>query len=118
MIPISQHQDTVGCFTRTVRDTAYVLDSIHGMDARDEYTAAQQGHVPVDGYIQSNQNNQVLAGAKFGLPWESFWTFVSEEVRTQLLKLVNLMESVGATIINGTEIPSYESTINPNGWDW
>lgn len=34
VIPESMHQDTVGCFAKTVRDATIVLDAIYGVDQR------------------------------------------------------------------------------------
>jgi amidase len=44
VIPESEHQDTVGVFGRTVEDAAAVLGVIAGIDPRDNYTLAQEGH--------------------------------------------------------------------------
>lgn len=37
---------------------------------------------------------------------------------TSLLELIDLIKEAGATIINETEIPNYETTVSPNGWNW
>lgn len=39
VIPISEHQDTIGPMARSVKDAAYVLQSIVGPDANDNYTS-------------------------------------------------------------------------------
>ncbi|KAI0018089.1 amidase [Xylariomycetidae sp. FL0641] len=40
VVPISEHQDTVGPIARTVKDAAYLLSAIAGQDPRDNYTMA------------------------------------------------------------------------------
>ena len=40
VIPISEHQDTVGPMARTVKDAAYVLQAIAGLSPYDNYTSA------------------------------------------------------------------------------
>jgi len=40
VIPISEHQDTAGPMTRTVKDAAAILSVIAGKDPKDPYTAA------------------------------------------------------------------------------
>lgn len=118
VIPESEHQDTVGVFARTVRDTVYVLDAIYGVDERDNYTLAQQGHTPSNGYIQFMANKNALKGATFGLPWKSFWAHADSEQLGALRELLKLIESAGAKIINETEITNYEKIVSQNGWNW
>ncbi|KAF7562654.1 hypothetical protein G7046_g1468 [Stylonectria norvegica] len=118
VIPESEHQDSVGAFARTVRDATYVLDAIYGVDARDNYTLAQKGHTPKGGYAQFLTNKDALKGATFGIPWKSFWALADEDQQKQLVELVALIKSAGATIINGTEITNYETLVSPDGWNW
>ncbi|KAF1809484.1 amidase signature enzyme [Eremomyces bilateralis CBS 781.70] len=88
VIPESIHQDTVGTFGKTVRDATYAFDAIFGPDSMDNYTAAQVGNTPKRGYASFLADKSALKGAKFGLPWNSFW------------------------------LPNYETIVSPNGWDW
>ncbi|OCK99635.1 glutamyl-tRNA amidotransferase subunit A [Cenococcum geophilum 1.58] len=118
VIPESTHQDTVGAFARTVRDATYVLDAIYGVDQRDNYTSAQEGKTPKGGYAQFLANKDALKGATFGLPWQSFWVLADDEQQQLLLELLELIELAGATIINGTELPNYQTIVSPNGWNW
>ncbi|KAJ6139924.1 hypothetical protein N7471_006410, partial [Penicillium samsonianum] len=118
VIPESTHQDTVGTFGKTVRDAVYALDAIYGIDARDNYTSAQEGLTPVGGYAQFLSNQTALKGAVFGIPWESFWALGDADQIAQLLDLVELIESAGATVINGTELPHYKEIVSPDGWNW
>ncbi|KAF2461849.1 amidase signature domain-containing protein [Lineolata rhizophorae] len=118
VVPESVHQDTVGTFGKTVRDATYALDGIYGVDGRDNYTLAQTGHVPEGGYARFLTGKDALATARFGIPWESFWVYADAAQQATLLELVELIASAGATIINGTEIPSRAETISPDGWDW
>lgn len=118
VVPESTHQDTVGTFARTVRDAVYALDAIYGVDPRDNYTLAQTGKTPSGGYSQFLTNRDSLQNATFGLPWESFWALASEEQQTSLLGLIELLQSAGATVINGTELPNYQTIVSPDGWDW
>lgn len=118
VIPESIHQDTVGTFARTVRDAVYVLDAIYGPDPLDNYTAAQLGKTPIDGYIQYVTNRSALNGAVFGLPWQSFWALNNPAQNEQLVALIQLIRSAGATVINGTELPNYQTIVSPNGWNW
>ncbi|KAF9252361.1 hypothetical protein LCP9604111_2357 [Penicillium roqueforti] len=118
VIPESTHQDTVGTFGKTVRDAVYALDAIYGIDPRDNYTSAQEGLTPVGGYTQFLSNQTALKGAVFGIPWKSFWALGDADQIAQLLDLVKLIESAGATVINGTELPHYKEIVSPDGWNW
>ena len=46
VVPISEHQDTVGPMTRSVADAAIILSAIAGRDPRDNFTLAQPAVVP------------------------------------------------------------------------
>lgn len=118
VIPESEHQDTVGTFARTVKDATLVLDAIYGVDTRDNYTTAQQGRTPKGGYAQFLTTKTALKGAVFGIPWNSFWVYADDDQLEQLFDLLKLIESAGATIINGTEITNYETLVSPDGWNW
>ncbi|KAL8982571.1 MAG: hypothetical protein Q9205_002962 [Flavoplaca limonia] len=118
VVPESEHQDTVGIIARTVRDAAYALDAIYGVDLRDNYTFAQRGNTPSKGYAAALENRNALRGAKFGLPWKSFWTFADAEQQSILLDLVDQIRTAGAFIINNTEITDYQTLVSPDGWNW
>lgn len=118
VVPESHTQDSTGPFGKTVRDTVYALDAMYGPDERDNFTEAQIGNTPEGGYVQFLSDQSALQGAVFGLPWASFWALNDEQQNAQLLELLALIESAGATIINGTELPSYQQIVPQGGWDW
>ncbi len=118
VVPECEHQDTVGTFGRTVRDAVYALDGIYGVDPRDNYTLGQLGKIPAAGYTQFLANKESLNGAIFGLPWQSFWVLADPAQQAQLLDLIALITDAGATVINGTELPDYQTIVSPDGWNW
>ncbi|KAI5923337.1 amidase [Camillea tinctor] len=118
VVPESEHQDTVGAFGRTVRDAVYALDAIYGVDARDNYTLAQEGRTPTGGYAAFLETKECLQGAVFGLPWASFWVYADAAQQEVLGQLIDLIRAAGATVVNGTEIQGYETLVSPHGWDW
>ena len=117
-IPESLNQDTIGTFGKTVRDAVYGLDAIYGIDPRDNATSAQAGKTPKGAYARFLTDRQALNGATFGLPWKSFWALVDPEQQIILSELLDLIQQAGATIINETEIPNYQTIVSPDGWDW
>ncbi|EME47399.1 hypothetical protein DOTSEDRAFT_69361 [Dothistroma septosporum NZE10] len=118
VVPESVHQDSVGCFGKSVRDAVYVLDAIYGPDERDNYTLAQLGQTPAEGYKQFLADKSGLRNATFGVPWASFWVYASDEQLEVLLSMIELIKSAGATIVNNTELLDYEKIVSPNGWNW
>ncbi|KAG9228563.1 glutamyl-tRNA amidotransferase subunit A [Amylocarpus encephaloides] len=65
VIPISEHQDTIGPMTRSVYDAAAILSIIAGKDVRDNYTLAQPFSSPPD-YTKA-LNVSSLNGARIGI---------------------------------------------------
>lgn len=118
VIPESLNQDTVGAFGKTVRDAVYVLDSIYGVDPRDNQTSAQIGKTPANGYTQYLTDKEALKNATFGIPWNSFWVYADTEQQQVLLSIIDLMKEAGATILNNTELPYYKIIVSPDGWNW
>ncbi|KAF2120027.1 amidase signature domain-containing protein [Lophiotrema nucula] len=118
VIPESIHQDTVGTFGKTVRDAAYAFDAIYGIDMRDNYTLAQEGKTPSGGYLQYLTDKSALANATFGIPWDSFWVYADPEQQSILLSIISFVEEAGATVLNNTELPNYETIVSPDGWNW
>lgn len=118
MIPESAHQDTVGAFGRTVKDAVYALDAIYGVDPRDNYTSAQTGHTPRGGYVPYLKTKSALQNATFGIPWNSFWVYADPEQQRGLLEIIDMIKAAGATIVNGTELPHYQTIVSPDGWNW
>lgn len=118
VVPESHTQDSTGPMAKTVRDAVYALDAMYGPDPRDDRSLEQVGKTPEGGYAQFLTDQTSLQGAVFGLPWASFWALNDEQQNAQLLELLALIESAGATIINGTELPSYPQIVPQDGWDW
>ncbi|GAP82415.2 putative amidase [Rosellinia necatrix] len=118
VIPETRHMDTVGVFGRTVKDAALALDGIYGVDPRDSFTTRQQGKTPEQGFAQFVASKDALRGARFGIPWDSFWALNSPEQNIEIIKILGFLTSEGATVVNGTEIGGKETLINPTGWDW
>ncbi|CAK1361316.1 putative amidase [Cercospora beticola] len=118
VVPESLTQDTVGVFAKSVRDATYVLDAIYGPDEKDNQTLSQIDRTPTHGYTQFLSDRTSLHTATFGVPWQSFWRFATPEQQEVLTSMIDLIEKVGARIVNNTEILDYERIVSPNGWNW
>ena len=71
----------------------------------------------MQGYTSFLANKDALKDAVFGIPWLSFWQLADPDQQNQLLELVSLIEGAGATIINGTELPNWQTIVSPDGWN-
>src|SRR5206468_10702102 len=72
VVPLSLAADIAGAVTRTVADTAAVLQAIAGEDANDAVTAARRGHV--DPNYDAALRRDGLKGARLGVLHQAYDT--------------------------------------------
>ncbi|KZP00703.1 amidase signature enzyme [Calocera viscosa TUFC12733] len=116
VIPISEHQDTVGPMTRWVADAAALLTVIAGWDVRDNYTLAAPPLVP-DYTTALNVN--ALQGARIGVPRIVFdqdnYTGNDPYVNVVFNQAIETLKGLGATIVDPADLPSaLEITMSNN----
>ncbi|EKM56725.1 uncharacterized protein PHACADRAFT_254013 [Phanerochaete carnosa HHB-10118-sp] len=107
VIPISEHQDTVGPMARSVSDAAIVLSIIAGPDPNDNFTLAQPS--PVPDFTKALDKNS-LKGKRIGVPRRVFLNdtitgndpFVNQEFE----KALDTIRNLGATVIDPADLPS------------
>jgi amidase len=103
VIPISQHQDTIGPLTRTVKDVAHILQAIAGVDPLDNYTSTIPGGIIPD-YI-SACNSSALFASRLGIP-RNVISLLSDNTTRPMIKAfeqaLRVMQAAGATIIEDT----------------
>ncbi len=110
MIPISEHQDTVGPMAGTVKDAAYILQAIAGPDANDNYTSA----IP-DGIVPDYVNAcdvAALSGSRIGIPRNVFPLFINNAtgpVLEAFEQALQVMQAAGAVIIEDTNFTAAEN---------
>lgn len=114
VIPISQHQDTVGPMARSVKDAAYVLQAIAGKDKYDNYTSAIPE--PLPNYVEACDYNS-LAGARIGVArnvLEIWGKYTDAPVLSAFSEAVKQIEAAGATIVdaNFTAFEQWQSDGN------
>ncbi|KAM7189100.1 amidase [Naviculisporaceae sp. PSN 640] len=105
VIPISEHQDTIGPMARTVKDAAYLLQVIAGVDPNDNYTSAIP-HNPLPNYLAAC-NADSLRGARLGIPTnvlEAFASFdnTSTPETDAFQQILPIFTQAGATIVPQT----------------
>ena len=93
MIAFASSLDQAGPITRTVEDTALILNAIAGPDPRDSTCA----NIPVPDYTLSLKND--INGLKIGIPKEYFVEGMDKEVEEASRKAISVVESLGAEVI-------------------
>ncbi|THV86506.1 amidase [Aureobasidium pullulans] len=110
VIPISEHQDTVGPMARSVKDAAYLLQAIAGVDPNDNYTLAIPNNGSIPDYVAACDYS-ALAGKRIGVAWNVIDIYgpIDEPVMTAFMESVAMIERAGATIVdaNFTAFPEY-----------
>ncbi|EJU00901.1 amidase signature enzyme [Dacryopinax primogenitus] len=106
VIPISEHQDTVGPMTRWVSDAALILGIIAGPDGRDNYTLSAP---PVPDYRKALDPG-ALRGARLGVPRKMFleleYTDVDPYVHVVFEQAIHVLRQLGAVIVDPADLPS------------
>ncbi|KAH7303438.1 amidase signature domain-containing protein [Stachybotrys elegans] len=98
VIPISEHQDTVGPMARTVKDAAVILQSIAGKDLNDNYTHVIPNDGQIPDYVAACDPN-ALKKARIGVPFNILAPITDAEM-LGYLEAVDLMFSEGAEIVD------------------
>ncbi|KAH9848128.1 amidase signature enzyme [Lenzites betulinus] len=110
VIPISEHQDTVGPMARSVADAAAILSIIAGRDPRDNFTLAQPAVVP--DYTRA-LNAQALHGARLGVPRQ--FVALLDDVRIAAFNAsLETLRAHGATIVDPADFPDSEELLASN----
>jgi amidase len=117
VIPISETQDSVGTYGRTVADAARALDVIAAEDPEDDFTL-QPGRRQPTSYCDSLKDRHALKGARFGLPMKRFWEVAPPPQRQVAERVFKLLEDAGVEIVH-VEMPCAEERLASDGeWDW
>jgi amidase len=115
VVPISEHQDTVGPMTRSLTDAAIVLSIIAGKDPNDNFTLAQPSKVPD---FTKALNVNALKGKRIGVPRRVFLndsiTGNDPFVNVAFEQALNTIRSLGATVIDNADLPSADEIVNSN----
>ncbi len=108
MMPANPTQDTLGPMTRTVADTAILLDVLAGYDANDALTAYSVGRVPAS--YEAFLDESGLDGARIGVIREPMDPRADPEsndyaqVRVVIDRALEDMAALGAEIVDSVEL--------------
>ncbi|KAH8816835.1 glutamyl-tRNA amidotransferase subunit A [Xylogone sp. PMI_703] len=98
VIPISEHQDTVGPMARTVTDAAHILSIIAGKDPKDNYTLAQPFASPPN--YAAALNYSALNGARIGIPRNAIVPGNhSESIFKAFDESIKVLQGAGAEVV-------------------
>ena len=116
VIPISEHQDTVGPMARTVKDAAYVLQAIAGYDSKDNYTSGIPNNGSLPDYLAACDYS-AFSGARIGVAWNvlDIWSAqVDKPVLDAFYIAIDQIKAAGATIVsaNFTGFKAWQSDNN------
>ncbi|POR38290.1 Amidase [Tolypocladium paradoxum] len=106
VIPVSEHQDTIGPMARTVKDAAYLLSAIAGPDPMDNYTSAFPFRKVPDYSKACNLSG--LKGRRLGVPRNLITTNASDPSVAAFESALNVLREAGAEIIDGLRFPGMD----------
>jgi amidase len=123
VIPISEHQDTVGPMARTVKDAAYILQAIVGPDQYDNYTSAipwasNSSSDSVPDYVAACTLN-ALEGKRIGVPRNAIGarTNTTAPIYDAFESALDVLREAGAVIVDNTNYTAYNEYLNSSAED-
>jgi amidase len=106
VIPISERADTVRPMTKTVKDAAYILQAIAGVNLHDNCTSAiPYSHVP--GYVAAC-NVSAPSGSRLGVPRNVSALFadrIPDAMMKEFTEALEILRAAGADVVD-TNFPS------------
>lgn len=112
VIPISEHQDTVGPMARTVKDAAILLQAIAGADPYDNYTSA----IPFNGSLPDYPaacKLDALKGKRIGVP-RNYIAPTPAPILAAFETALEVLKEAGAIIVDNTNYTAYQQYIRSN----
>jgi len=94
VVPLSESLDHAGSMTRTVEDTALVLQAIAGADPDDPTTE----DVPVPDYVAALSGE--VRGLRVGVPDKDVLSGLDKDVEARFQAALKTLESLGASLVD------------------
>ena len=94
LVAFASSLDQIGPLTRTVRDSALILNAIAGHDCRDATSLAH----PAEDYTRDLEKG--VQGMRIAIPREYFGEGLSAAVKDRILKTAALYEKLGAELVD------------------
>lgn len=100
VVAMASSTDSPGPITKTVEDSALVLQVIAGKDPFDATSSPESVDNYYDLLFGSTQSSQPLKGVKIGKPRSYFEMDLEEGTRSKVEDAVKVFETLGATIVD------------------
>ncbi len=114
VVPLSMAADIAGAVTRSVADTAAVLQVIAGEDPNDPVTTTSRGHVNAS-YVSALRRDG-LKGARLGVLHQAYDTAtLDKEVANVFSGAVGELRNLGAEVIDPAAVPEYDTMRRQQG---
>jgi len=108
VVPLSNAADIAGVLTRTVVDTATVLQVVAGEDPGDPATAAGKGHV--DSNYAGTLRADGLRGVRLGVLHQAYDTpTLDTEVANVFRGALGELRNLGAEVLDPVEVPGLDA---------
>lgn len=104
LIAFASSLDQIGPFTKTVEDSALLLNALAGHDTMDSTSVTE----PVDNYARLLGHD--LKGLRIGMPKEYFIEGIDPQVNTAVRNAIKHYESLGAEIVE-VSLPNTEYAV-------
>ncbi|GAB1310578.1 Amidase domain-containing protein [Madurella fahalii] len=114
VVPISEHQDTIGPIARSVKDAAYVLSAIAGVDPKDNYTSVIPFETIPD-YVAACDPS-ALSGKRIGVPRNLIdpRSPLVDPIIAAFNAALETLREANATVIDDLILPGYEPVTRGN----
>jgi len=108
VVPLNLAADIAGAVTRTVADTAAVLQVIAGPDPADPVTANARQHIAAS-YADALRADG-LKGARLGVLHQAYDTpTLDAEVKNVFAGAIGELRNIGAEVIDPVEVPGFDA---------
>ncbi len=108
VVPLNLAADIAGVVTRSVADTAAVLQVIAGEDPNDPATAAGRGHV--DANYSASLQRDALKGARIGVLHQAYdMPTADPEVLQIFTRELDVLRREGAIVVDPAAVPEFDA---------
>src|SRR5215471_788164 len=108
VVPLNLAADIAGVLTRSVADTAAVLQVIAGPDTADAITSSGRDHV--DPHYDAALRRDGLKGARLGVLHHAYDTATLDgEVKSVFAGAIGELQNLSATVIDPATIPDFDT---------